>query len=68
MSALGVPHLLLACSRVERVVSKLALEDGQLLVRGVAQSPERGFLCARVARFGVNLAEGAQSLLRMAFA
>ena len=65
MSALRFPHLLLACPRVERVVAKLALEHGQLLIRGVAEPPQRGFLGAGVGRFGVNLAKGAPSLLRV---
>jgi hypothetical protein len=36
--ALSVPHLPLGRARLQRVVSKLALEHRQQLVRGVAQS------------------------------
>jgi hypothetical protein len=67
MSALGFPDLLLARPRDKRVVAKLVLEHGQLLIRSVSESPERGFLGAGVGRFRVNPAEGAPSLLGVAF-
>lgn len=38
MIALGVPHLPLGRTRLQRRFSKLGLEHRQLLIRGVAQS------------------------------
>jgi len=45
---LGVPDLLLGRSGPQRLLAELGLEHGQLLVRGFAESIERGFLRARV--------------------
>ena len=61
--ALRFADLLLGGACLERIVAKLVLEDGELLVRGVAQSPQRRFLGAGVDWFGVHLQKGAQGLI-----
>jgi hypothetical protein len=57
--ALSFPDLLLGGACLERIVAKLVLKNGELLVRGVAQPPQRRFLGAGVGRFGVHLQKGA---------
>src|SRR5438876_1623340 len=66
VTALSLPDLLLAGARGERIFAKLALEHRQLLIRRVAESPERGFLSARIGRLRVDIQKGAPGRLGVA--
>jgi hypothetical protein len=54
MGALGVANLLLTGACLDRAFPQFVLEHGQLLVWGIPQSHESGFLGARVRWLGLN--------------